>query len=243
LPTGVGGHRSSTEEVRVRRHRSVAEQVVVVVGATGAVGRAIVLAALDRGARVVAAGPDARALAALAAEADAPHRFETVRIGGPADGDIARAARLARVTTTRFGLLHTWVHIVGAPDVAPRSVDAVADTVLGQLRRSGGGTFVVVAPECGTAAGATARVPVDVDLDLTRLEAARRGRHDLVSVALVRRRGIVPPDRVAHSVLRAAVRPRPVSVVRGSARRDALVARVAPAQWREHRPQGVWLLR
>ena len=66
----------------------------------------------------------------------------------------------------------------------------------------------------------------------------------LASVTLVRRFGIVLPDRVANTILRAAVWTRPEWVVRGATRRDALVARVtaAPAPGR-HRPQGACLLR
>lgn len=223
----------------VSHHRCVAEQVVAVFDATGAVGRATVLAALGRGARVVAIGHHARDLAALGEEAGEPHRFETVLVDGSGRDVVERAAF---VTTARFGLLHTWVHVVGGAEVCP--VGDAAATVFGQLRRSGGGTFVVVAPEPTAAGAAHRRELVDLELEWARFEAARHARQDLASVTLVRRFGIVPPDRVADTILRAAVWTRPEWVVRGSARRDALVARVtaAPAPGR-HRPQGAWLLR
>jgi hypothetical protein len=222
-------------------HRGVAEQVVVVCGATGAVGRATVLAALDRNARVVAVGHHTRDLAALTEEADAPHRFDTVLVD--ASGRDA-AERAAFVTTSRFGLLHTWVQVIGRAGVDARRVHEAAGTVFRQLRRSGGGTFVVVAPE-STAMGAPRRRELaDLDLEVARLDAARHGRRDLASVTVVRRSGIVPPDRVAHEILRAAVRRRPEWVVRGSARRDAIVARVTPGPaLGRHRPQGAWILR
>jgi NAD(P)-dependent dehydrogenase (short-subunit alcohol dehydrogenase family) len=219
--------------------RGVAEQVIVVVGATGAVGRATVLTALDRGARVVAVAHHDRELAALATEAGVPHRFETVSVRR-SGGDIA--GHVAAVTTARFGLLHTWVHVVDRSDTESCPIGAASAAVLCQLRRSGGGTFVMVAPERAVIGGPSRHALTDLELDLARVGAARHGRQDLASVTLVRRAGIVPPDRVAQTILRAAVRPQPEWVVRGSVRRDALVARMTPAPARQ-RLQGAWLFR
>ena len=221
------------------RHRGVAEQVIVVLGATGVVGRATVLAALDRGARVVAVAHHSRDLAALADEAGAPHRFETVAVR-PAGGDVA--GHVTAVTAARFGLLHTWVHVVGRSEDEACPIGAASATVLRQLRRSGGGTFVVVAPERAVVGGPSRHALTDLELDLARVGAARHGRQDLASVTLVRRTGIVPPDRVAQTILRAAVRRQPEWVVRGSVRRDAVVARMTPAPARQ-RLQGAWLFR
>jgi uncharacterized protein YbjT (DUF2867 family) len=225
----------------LRQHHGVAEQVVVVVGATGAVGRATVLSAMGRGARVVAVAPDTRALDALAVEVDAPHRFETV----VADLDAPhQAERITSVTTARFGLLHTWVQVLGGGANESVHSDTVAPAVFRQLRRSGGGAFVVVAPESDAPADPARRRLADLDLGLARLDVARRGRKDLVAVTLVRRTGIVAPDRVAETILRAATHPRREWIVRGSARRDALVELVAPAPVRGRlRPEGAWVLR
>ena len=223
----------------MRHHRGVAEQVIVVIGATGVVGRATVLGALDRGARVVAVADHARDLAALAEEAGAPHRFETVALR-PAGGDVV--GHVAAVTTERFGLLHTWVHIVGRAEDEACPIGPASATVLRQLRRSGGGTFVVVAPDRAVVGGPSRHALTDLELDLARVGAARHGRQDLASVTLVRRTGIVPPDRVAQTILRAAVRRQSEWVVRGSVRRDALVARMTPAPARQ-RLQGAWLFR
>ena len=226
----------------MRHHRGVAEQVIVVLGATGVVGRATVLAALDRGARVVAVAHRARELAALAEEAGAPHRFETVAVR-PVGGDVGDVTgHVVAVTTARFGLLHTWVHVVGRTEDEACPIGAASATVLRQLRRSGGGTFVVVAPERAVIGGPSRHALTDLELDLARVGAARHGRQDLASVTLVRRTGIVPPDRVAQTILRAAVRRQPEWVVRGSVRRDAVVARMTPAPARQ-RLQGAWLFR
>ena len=190
----------------MRRHRAVAEQVVVVHGATSGVGRATVLEALRQRARVTAVDADPRALAALAAEAAAPHRLEPVLVDGRTDAT-AVAERITDATTTRFGLLHSWVHVTGRDRNEILPVGAASGPVLRQLRRSGGGAFVVVAPE-------PEPEPARLATDLSGLRAATSGAHDVVSVTLVRRAGIVAPDRVAQTALRATVRPRPVARVR-----------------------------
>src|SRR5689334_25144136 len=94
----------------MRRHRDVAEQVVVVHGAASSVGRATVLEALARRARVAAVDTDASALAALEVEAATPQRLETVVVDGRA-GETETARCIAYATTARFGLLHTLVHV------------------------------------------------------------------------------------------------------------------------------------
>jgi hypothetical protein len=217
----------------MHRHRDVAEQVVTVFGATTAVGRAVALTAVARGARVVVAGSGAPALDALAVEADAPHRFETVRIDGSAP---VAAARVAYATTARFGLLHTWVHVVGRGGADAGTFDDIAPPVLGQLRRSGGGALVVVTPERANEPEPASR---ELGLHVAAVDELTRERHDLASITCVRRTGVVPPARVAEAVLRAAVHPRREIVLRGSARRDALVARLVPAPARHSRPLGV----
>ena len=217
----------------MRRHRELAEQVVTVVGGTTGVGRAVALGAAGRRARVTVAGADARALDRLAAEADVPHRFETLTID-PGRSDAAE--RVSAAATARFGLLHTWVHVLGRGGGDGASVRDVAVHAMGQLRRSGGGAFVVVAPEPGLATRDASGPRLSAEL--AALDALVRERRDLSSVTLVRRTGAVPPERVADAVLRAAVRPRSEIVVHGSARRDALVARLVPSPGRVLGPLG-----
>jgi hypothetical protein len=217
----------------VHRHRQIADQVVTVVGGSTVVGRAVALAAAGRRARVTVAGGDARALDQLAAEADVPHRFETVTVD---PGRVDAAERVSSAATARFGLLHTWVHVVGRGGGDGASLRDVAVHAMGQLRRSGGGAFVVVAPEPHTAGPGTSGDRLRAEIDA--LGELVRERNELSSVTLVRRTGIVPPRRVADAVLRAAVHPRPEIVLRGSARRDAIVTRLVPARGRAPRPLG-----
>ena len=215
----------------MRRHRGLAEQVVTVVGGTTGVGRAVALGAANQRARVTVAGADAHALDRLAAEADVPHRFETVTVD---PGRPEAAERVSAAATARFGLLHTWVHVVGHGGGDGASVRDVAVHAMGQLRRSGGGAFVVVAPEPGIAARHASGAQLGAEL--AALDALVRERRDLSSVTLVRRTGAAAPERVADAVLRAAVRPRSEIVVHGSPRRDAFVARLVPSPGRVLRP-------
>jgi hypothetical protein len=230
----------------MRRHRDVAEQVVVVHGATTDVGRATVLDALAGRARVVAVDTDRRSLAALEAEAATPHRLASVLVDRRTD-ETATVSRIAYETTARFGLLHTWVHVAGRARDSVLSVSGAASTVVRQLRRSGGGAFVVVAPDPGPRGRFASPGVGPLEAEMESVRATTGGSGGLVSVTVVRREGIVPPDQVARAALRAAVRPRGVTRVRGSARRDAVlagVARLAPGGARLHpRPQGAWLLR
>ena len=205
----------------MRRHRDVAEQVVTVFGATDAIGRAVVRAAVDRRARVSAASDDARALDVLAAAVDAPHRFQTVPVGS---SGLHAVEQTAYATTTRFGLLHTWVHVLGRGDATARSLDDVTGPVLRELRRSGGGALVVVATEPRPGSHDAAELGAQVGA----IDAHARACRDLASVSLVRATGAIAPERVARTVLAVAMRPRTEVVLRGATRRDALVARFVP---------------
>jgi NAD(P)-dependent dehydrogenase (short-subunit alcohol dehydrogenase family) len=88
--------------------RPLHEQTVLVTGATGGLGRALVHRLADRGANVVAHGRDHRRLAELAAEVGRP--IETVE----ADlSELGQVDRLADTVLERFDALHVLVNNAG----------------------------------------------------------------------------------------------------------------------------------
>lgn len=151
-----------------------------VTGATGGIGRAIVLGAAARGATVLALGRDAGKLAALAAAAGAgPGRVVPVACDLASMRDIRRAAG----DLARGGPLDVLVHNVGVMqhDFA-RTGDGVerglATNLLGHwvldvALREGGALHAgsaIISMSSGGQYGAK--------LDLDALEAADAGRHD-----------------------------------------------------------------
>jgi hypothetical protein len=211
----------------MRPRRKIADQVLVVVGATTGVGRATVSSALAHGARVAAVATDAAALDALRIQAAAPHRFEPIVVDGPFS-----AQQVVHVTTSRFGLIHTWVHIAGrtaadAPDLAQAGTVA-----LPQLRRAGGGTFVAVT-SAPVGQPSLDPYPWIASRAVAEVRAALNGRPDLAAVTEVVRSGVTSPDEVAAAILRSAIRPRTEVVVHGPPRWLSLVAPVQP------RPDGL----
>jgi len=140
--------------------KPLADQVVVVVGASSGIGRQTTHRLAERGARLVLVARDLAGLEALATEA---------RSGGAADA-IAVAAdvslpdsmtHVADQAVERFGRVDTWAHIAGIDVWAPfertepeefRRVIEVnllgpahgAMAALPRLRAAGGGAFIVV---------------------------------------------------------------------------------------------------
>jgi NAD(P)-dependent dehydrogenase (short-subunit alcohol dehydrogenase family) len=88
--------------------KPIADQVVVITGASHGIGRETALQFVRKGASVVAAARDDEALQELVAEVD--------RLGGQAEAvvtdvaDYAQVERLAQRAVDRFGRIDTWVN-------------------------------------------------------------------------------------------------------------------------------------
>jgi NAD(P)-dependent dehydrogenase (short-subunit alcohol dehydrogenase family) len=141
------------------KHKPLDEQVIVVFGASSGIGRATALAALERGATVVAAGRDREALDTLAAT-ESTGRVATVTADAADPGQVETVARLA---LSEFGRIDTWAHVAGIAeyarfeDITPDEFRRVVDVdLLGPVwgaraalphLRNGGGAYVVVSSE------------------------------------------------------------------------------------------------
>ena len=141
--------------------KPLAEQVVVVFGASSGIGRVTAIRAVERGARVVAAARGAEALATLAGDVVDPERLEVVTAEA-ADPDEVRA--VADRAVERFGRLDTWAHVSGVGEFArfedhtPEEFRRLVEidllgpvhgamAALPHLRREGRGAYVVVSSE------------------------------------------------------------------------------------------------
>jgi NAD(P)-dependent dehydrogenase (short-subunit alcohol dehydrogenase family) len=89
--------------------KPLAQQVVVVFGASSGIGRATAILASLQGATVVAAGRDEQALETLARQSG-PGEVVT----GLADAaDALAVTSIARLATNHFGRIDTWAHVAG----------------------------------------------------------------------------------------------------------------------------------
>ena len=91
--------------------RSLADQVIVITGASSGIGRATALAAADAGSRVVLA---ARGKAALTAVREAIETAGGEALTVPADvADFGQVEALGLAAVARFGRINTWVNCAG----------------------------------------------------------------------------------------------------------------------------------
>ena len=207
-----------------RKRKPLADQVVVVFGASSGIGRVTAIEAARRGARVLAAARGGAALASLAEEVGAPDRFETI-VAEAADPDEVR--RVAERAVERFGRLDTWAHVAGVgeharfEDMTPEEFRRVvevdllgpvyaAKAALPHLRRSAAGAFVVVSSVVAKraypllSAYSAAKHGVDGFLESLRVEL----KHDGVPVAVTQiLPAAVDTPFFEHSRTRLGVRP------------------------------------
>ncbi len=248
--------------------KPLSAQVIVVFGASSGIGRVTALEASRRGARVIAAARGVEALRSLAHEAGAPDRFATM-VADAADPEQVRA--VADGAVTQFGRLDTWAHVAGVAEHARfedmpledfRRVIEVdllgpvhaAKAALPQLRRDGGGAFVVVSSMIAKrsfpllSSYSAAKHGVHGFLESLRVEL----QHDGVPVAVTEiqpavidtpffehartRLGVrpsapppvYPPEKVAEAILRAAEHPKREVVVGGAGKAQLLTQRLSP---------------
>src|SRR3954470_23129064 len=144
---------------RLMDPKPIAEQVMVIFGASSGIGRATALQALPRGARLVVAGRDGDALASLA-EHGTPDQIAIVTADA---ANVSDVEHVAQVAGSRYGRIDTWAHVAGIglwgrlQEITPEEFQRVIDVdLLGPvygamaalpfLRRQGG-AYIVVSSE------------------------------------------------------------------------------------------------
>ena len=192
-------------EPGVAMPRSLAEQVVVVVGASSGIGRASALAFARRGAKVVCAARGVRALETVVEEITGAGGDA---IAMPTDvADTAAVRALATRAEDRFGRIDTWVN-VAAVSVFGRVEDITGDefdrvmrvnflghvhgvhAALPALRRAGGGGIIGVSSVEGVrsfplqAPYAASKYALRALYDALRMELAQEGAPIAVSTIL-----------------------------------------------------------
>ncbi|MFB2551969.1 SDR family NAD(P)-dependent oxidoreductase [Ensifer soli] len=143
------------------------DRVVIVTGASGNLGRAVVAELLSAGANVLATGHDGHGLAGLAAPESG--RLET--LGSIDLGDPAHCARVVAHCLATFGRVDGLANTVGGFDMGPvapeglalfdrlmemnaRTAYAISAAVLPAMQEAGHGRIVHVAAAPGLKAGA-----------------------------------------------------------------------------------------
>jgi len=197
------------------------QQVLVVFGASSGIGRATALLASQRGAAVVAAGRDRRALDSLAKEAPGE-----VAVGIADAVDPEQVRGIADLALSRFARIDTWAHVAGVAEYAPFSevspeefrrvveVDLLgpvhgAMAALPHLRRQGG-AFIAVSSEIArrgfplASSYSAAKHGVDGFLEALRVEL----QHDRVPVSVTQiMPAAIDTPFFEHARTRLGVRP------------------------------------
>lgn len=148
------------------RTKPLAEQVIVITGATSGIGLATARMAVERGARVVASGRTGEALEQLEHQLD-PRGERAACVAG----DVANRADVQRIVDTareRFGGFDTWVNNAGVSaygrleDLSDEDARRIFETnfwgtvygslaAVRHLRQRGGGTISTSAVRSPTA--------------------------------------------------------------------------------------------
>lgn len=205
--------------------KPVAEQVVVVVGASSGIGRACARRFAARGARVVVASRNERALRTLVERLDGERVLAV-----PTDITDAAAVRaLAQAAEDRFGRIDTWVNVAGVgvfgtvEEVPAEEFERVMRTnflghvhgvhaALPALRRAGGGVVIGVSSMEGVrsvpwqAPYAASKFALRAMYDSLRVELAHKG--DRIAVTTILPAAIDTPF-FAHSRSHTGSLPKP----------------------------------
>jgi NAD(P)-dependent dehydrogenase (short-subunit alcohol dehydrogenase family) len=204
------------------QHKPLDHQVVVVFGASSGIGRSTALAAVRRGAKVVATGRDVAALDSLVAAA--PSGSVVVGTAEAADPDQVQA--IAELALSSFGRIDTWAHVAGISqyarfeDITPEEFRRVVDVdLLGPVwgaraalphLRARGGAYVVVSSEIAKRAFplassySAAKHGVDGFVEALRVELQHE--HAPVSVTQIMPEAVDTPF-FEHARTRLGVRP------------------------------------
>jgi NAD(P)-dependent dehydrogenase (short-subunit alcohol dehydrogenase family) len=171
------------------RLKPLAEQVIVITGASSGIGLAAARKAVEAGAAVVLTSRDERALQQAYADLSAAGgRIHSV-VGDPGTRD--GAERIGRAAAARFGHFDTWIDADGGLDSLPHAAEAALQHFRG---REGAGAVV----------GFGTQIPRSARLELKRRAGSVAGtlirlpsdwRHDS------------PADAVAAAALHASVHP------------------------------------
>jgi NAD(P)-dependent dehydrogenase (short-subunit alcohol dehydrogenase family) len=132
------------------KHKPIAEQVVVVLGAASGIGRETALRFASRGAKVVVADNDAGSLETLVAEISGPGGTAISVLADTAD--FAQVSAVAEAAVREFGRLDSWIQVAAVGIWAP-----FMDTTIEEFKR------IIDVDLMGQVYGAKAALPYLVD--------------------------------------------------------------------------------